>query len=825
MRASRLAALVLSFFAGGIASASAADADKPVTANGATAVSIAASGGLQPLSVKVDLADRLVVILVGNAGRQTVAIDLPPDDVDTTGSLVESISIGDAKRVAHVRVPSKGRPGVSWEAVVAGRDPAVLWAGVTGFAGGEAGELAGEALDLPARDDSGDRIVVLGEVREDLRICGQERTLLTPRVLDPQSLAFRGATMQRLPGEQRDEAERVVASAHGGPADPPLARLLLATGASTAIGAPSAITDGDPSTTWSEGRPSDGHGEFIVMRAPGDVPITRLAITVAPPSPSPHGAAPRTFFLVTENRTIAVTLPEDAWMHPGAAYDIPLADPLQASCLALVLDKAYERPREPHPEVTIAELTAYSPFDAPGGTATLAQVAKALEGGGARGEAAKGVLERAGDAGLAAAVAAYGSLDAPGRALAVDAAIGAGTCEASASLLLAAMGDADREVARKGGEKLERCGKRAAPALLAALRAQDEKQRVNAAKLVAAVAPGEALDALVDVLGEGAGATRQAVRNGVAKAARGAKTQKLAALVTAARKDDARLELLRALEEALPTIATEGDAAIGAIATGTPSMRTRYLLIEPITVLARAGDAPATERLVSMITSDADPAVRAHAAERAAGVAGAITALAHAVDVDEAPRVRAAALDALASTTHRESPVPLGPISRRLASDEWTFVRSAAAATLASFAPDATVDAALEVALADRAPTVRGAVISALAAHGDARATKGIRERLADEHETLEVRLAAASALAALCDRESLELLTKLARRAPLSMASDEDIQIGFAAAEALGRLHPPDLADRLAPLAAKDARVEARMAAERALATTPGCK
>jgi HEAT repeat protein len=783
---------------------------------------IAAAGGLQALRVKLEPESRVVRFTAGGAHGE-VAIDLAADEADGAGAVVDAIAIGEGKRVAHVRVPSKVRPGVAWEAILAGKDPAVLWSGVTGFAGGESGELAGEAVELVPRDDAGNRVVVVGEVREDLHLCGQEHTLLTPRALDPQTLTFRGATMQRLPAEQRDDAERVIASAHGGPAETPLARLLLATGASTAIGAPSAITDGDPTTTWSEGRPGDGHGEFIVMRAPADVPITHLAITIAPPTPSSHGAAPRTFFLVTESRTIAVTLPEDAWMHPGAAYDVPLVEPLRASCLSLVLDKAYERPREPHPEVTIAELTAYSAFDGPG--ATLAQVAKGLGGGGARGEAAKGVLERAGDAGLAAAAAAYEGLDAAGRALAVDAAIGAGSCEASAPLLLVAMGDADREVARKGGEKLERCGRRAVPALLAALRSPDETQRANAARLVASVAPSEALAALVDALGDGTAATRRAVRNGVAKAARGAKSETLAALVNAARKDDARLELLRAVEGALPAITREGDTAIGALAGGAPSMRTRYLLVEPIAAIARAGDAAATARLVAMISSDADPAVRAHAAESATGVSGAVAALGHAVDVDDAPRVRAAALETLATAKGGALSVPLEPIARRLASDEWTFVRSAAATALAAFAPEPRVDTALETALADRDATVRETVIAALAAHGDARATKGIRARLEDEHETLEVRLAAVKALAALCDHESIELLTKTARRAPLPMGSDEDIQLGYAAAEALGRLHPADLAVRLAPLAAKDARIEARTAAARALATTPGCK
>ena len=257
-------------------------------------------------------------------------------------------------------------------------------------------------------------------------------------------------------------------------------------------------------------------------------------------------------------------------------------------------------------------------------------------------------------------------------------------------------------------------------------------------------------------------------------------------------------------------------------------MRMRYLLVgadrRARASGGRRGRGRASRR---SITSDPDPAVRAHAAERAAGVGAAAPALAKAVDKDDAPRVREAALESLASDAAppTRAPLPVASIARRLADDEWTFVRSAAAATLAAFPAEPHVDAALEAALSDQAATVREAVIVALAAHGDAHAAKGVRAKLEDEHEALEVRLAAVRALNSLCDRESLELLTKLAQRAPLPMATDEDIQIGFAAADALGRLHPADLAARLAPLAAKDARAEARMVASRALATSPGCK
>jgi hypothetical protein len=809
-RVAVLGLVTASFALGG-----AAEAQTAATAKAA----IGAAGGLEAVEASVDPTGHSVHFTAGRV-QSDVAVDL--EDPDGAKATVTPVAVGDGRRVLHVRVPSKARPDVAWEALVAGREQAVLWSGATGLARGEEGERAGEALEVPEGGGSATGYVLVGEVREDLRICGQDVTLLSPRALDPKTLTFRGASMQRLPADDREDAERVVASLHGGPADAPLAKLLLATGASSAIGAPSAMTDGDPTTAWSEGRPGDGHGEFVTMRAPSDVPIARLAITVAPPlAPGggilpAHGAAPRTFFLVTDTRTIAVTMPEDAWMHPGNAYDVALVDPIKASCVSLVLDKAYAHGGDPHPEVTIAELTAYSQLDHPG--ARLDEVAKALSGGGARADAAKGVLERAGDAGLAASSAVFASLDPQGRALAIDAAISAGTCEASAPILLAATGDRDREVARKGREKLERCGRRASAALVAAVRGADMTARATAAPLLAEVAPSEAVDPLADALAQGDATTRATVRAALAKAARSTSPAKVGALLQGtARSEDARLELLRALQERLPDAAAPADAAIEALASG--AMRARYLLVGPVASLARAGDAASSARLAKAVTGDPDDAVRAHAAESAGGIGAARGAVLAAID-DPAPRVREAALRAVAGA--KPAP-PVDAIAARLASDEWTFVRAAAAA-LASFAPDARVDAALAQALGDRAATVRAQAIAALAAHGARGAAKAIRERLDEPREDLEARVAAARALATLCDGASVDSLTRLAKNGALPMAKEDEITLGLEAIKALGEMRPADLAKRLAPLAsASDVSAEMKAAVARAMADPDG--
>jgi HEAT repeat protein len=245
-------------------------------------------------------------------------------------------------------------------------------------------------------------------------------------------------------------------------------------------------------------------------------------------------------------------------------------------------------------------------------------------------------------------------------------------------------------------------------------------------------------------------------------------------------------------------------------------------MVGPVASLARAGDAASSARLAKTVTGDPDDAVRAHAAESAGGIGGApsmvLAAVLAAID-DRAPRVREAALITIAAIAGAKPAPPVDAIAARLASDEWTFVRAAAAAALASFAPDARVDAALAQALGDRAPTVRAQAIAALAAHGARGAAKAIRERLDDPHEELEARIAAARALATLCDQASVDSLTKLAINGALPMAKEDEITLGLEAIKALGEMRPADLAKRLAPLSASDVSAEMKAAVARAMA------
>src|SRR4029077_1833788 len=159
-------------------------------------------------------------------------------------------------------------------------------------------------------------------------------------------------------------------------------------------------------------------------------------------------AGPKTFYLVTSAGAFEVTLPVDPWRKPGQGYEVVFPHPVETACLALVLDSAYSRGIA-HPDVGVAELTAYSEFDLPG--ASLDALARRLSSD--RGIAAAQVLERAGKGALPAVSGAYDGLDARGRALAMDVAASFDKCEEAGPLFARGLCETTGGGPRQGGEK------------------------------------------------------------------------------------------------------------------------------------------------------------------------------------------------------------------------------------------------------------------------------------------------------------------------------------------------------------------------------------
>ncbi|HMI83691.1 MAG TPA: HEAT repeat domain-containing protein [Polyangiaceae bacterium] len=740
---------------------------------------------------------------------------------------LESITIGGGRHAIYAHTPSFA----ALLAAVPGGAPEakVIWSGPIGFHKGEPGEQYGDWMEVTEPDEQKNVRVLFGEVREEISICGR-RSILSPQVLDPKDLAFKSARVQRL---RRDERQRAVGlpAVAGSPSVTPGGQILQGAAASSGIGNPGALTDGDPESTWSENRGGEGAGEFLRMNAPEQVAITSLSIVVRPLTKEvPKGAAPRKLWLATPDALFAVTFSEDPWAHAGTSYDVKFPAPLKTRCLAVVLDESYAKGANPDVNVTLAEVTAHTEFD---GKIDPAELAGALAGGQERSRMAAALLARGGEPAYEAVTRVYPELDDAGRVLALEV-IDNAPCSRSAPLYVKAT-----EIGRPGEihhavDRLTRCQRAAAPALIAAIASGQDKQKIQAAHILSLVAPGLAVETLVPLLPAAKPGLRAEYRAALTKASQ----SPLAKDATAAKLGDASLPLVASIDFLRAATAQhrgtpEASSAFARLAKADADFRTRYLLLGPAVELAGMGDARAEAYLIQALTGDTDSHVRARAGELSADLPSALEPLSRALADDDA-RVRDAALGAVvrltdpggAKVTQRAWPPALFPAALRLlASEPFTFVRAHAADALVAGPPGEGVDRPLAAALGDPAPIVRARAIEALGRRRAQPYALEIREVLDNEAEVAEVKARAARALGRLCDQGAADRLTELARKAASLQANADAIAIATSAAAALGQLNPPDLGKRLAPLGDKGAPRIALEMLRSAVGTTDRCR
>jgi HEAT repeat protein len=726
------------------------------------------------------------------------------------------VGIGAGRRAIVVVIPDTGRR-LEWQAVIVapptGTTPKVVFQGWTGFVEGQDGERRGPMVSISEPEAGSGRRIVIGEQREDLALCGRP-AVLAPKLLSPDDLELRPAKVQRLDARERENARRVVArrlpddAAAAGPL------LLRAFAATSAVGRPEALTDGNPETTWSENRGGSGRGEFVLMHAPPELPLRGFELRVRPAKAAvEQGRAPREFWLATSSQLVHVTLPEDAWRTPGARYEVTLDRPLQGDCLALVAESAFDEGKDVR--VTFAELTARSEFDA----TALDGLVGALAGGGERAVAAGSVLRALGAPAFAAVSAAFAKLDEGGRRVALEVIDGA-PCKTSVRVYLRALLGPHRAQRIHARDRIRRCGPEAADQVLAAMGKAKPGAVLVLANELALIAPERAVGAVVARLDTPNVVMRRELRIALARAA---STRRAAPAVREAlssvRSEVAGVDLLRALGPALTAFMPEAGVAFGRLATPQASFRTRYLLLEPASELEQR-DHGARAFLRRSLALDPSPHVRARAASMVARADTFRDELLRAAE-DKEVRVRHAVVETFGE---RRADFAAQSLGRRLASDDWPLVRAAAADALGALRKDPSIDKTLGQALGDDSQHVRAEVIGALGARGAGSFAPQIRERLEDDEETASVRAAAAGALGRLCDTASVELLTGYAKKLNDPLLDPELRPIAALSLEALAHIHPPDLAERLAPLRTAGATPLARRAAEAALREPGSC-
>lgn len=777
-------------------------------------------GGGQPaLSVFVAKGDVQAAVCPGapcTAGA--VSLGVPP--ALRSKPRAEVVPLGAGRRAIVVTAEGGGQ---TFQAVVTapltGNAPKVIFAGLVGMLNGQDGTRSGPMVQVSEAAADGTRRVLVGEQHEGVSLCGRP-TILSPQLLNPQDLELYAAKVQRLSVKERDAARQV--DAVRVPDDEPshAARSVLsALAASTALGAPQALTDGDPETTWSENVGGDGKGEFLVMHAPPELPISGLELAIRPKQKSlPDGAAPETLFVVGPRDVIEVKLPEDAWQSPGARYRIPLEPPLQSSCLAVVLNTSFSSAKTA--QVTLAELSVLSELSA----SRLPELVAALAGGGQRAEAAKSLLVAGGPAAFAAVAEAFPSLDEGGKRVALTV-LDQAPCEQSAPVYVTALTGKIEAQARHAQGRLSRCGAAGGEALAQALAKTDKTDKRSMPLLVAQLTltdPARAVSAFLPLMDEKTVLRRRLLRSALAQAARteAAKPAVRAALADPNTPPAALIDLLRALGDRAPRFLPEAEQALARLQASDASFRTRYLLLGPSAALG-AASAPVQANFRRQLSDDPDPRVRAAALALVTDAKRFQRELLGAI-ADGDLRVREAGARALATP---DAAFATSALSERLREDDWPLVRAAAADALARHPPSGDVDSLLAKAVVDDSSLVRARSIRALAARRATSAKSRIRDRLGDAEEWPEVRAEAAHALGTLCDSDSVDELVAFSKTLGDPMASPHAQLIATASVMSLGRIAPANLAQLLAPLTDPKAPPQARRAAARALATTDRCR
>lgn len=812
-----------------------------------------AAAGQQALGVQVDARGVFARVCAAGAcaGEGGASIAVPAEVRAKLGKArARTIQLQGGRHVIRVEIPGESDSG-TWVLLIAappsgkGTEPLILFNDFTGLAKGEHGEgrakvIFEERADDQKPEDQSVRLLI-GDARDDVNICGRP-TLVSPRALDPQTLTFASSkqvSLQNLPKADRDKALKIKASRVESPAAPESIRLLRATAASSAVDKQFAtLTDGDRESVWAENKSDLGRGEFVSMSSSSDVGIR--SIELALPAESEDTVPPKSLYLATADQLIEIAIPEDANRKKGGVYEAALPSELRTSCITLILEGADGPRGTKNAKVSVGEVTARSALSG----LSMEALSGALAGGDTRAKAAAALLARGGKAAVKAVIDTYPKLDSDGQHLALDV-IESAPCADHLPFFVGLLNNMDatsraKELSRGKPEpeiahaldRIRRCGRAAAPALTALMEDANGRPytKVLAANELALLSPGDAVPVLLKAIGDSNDAARREFRRALSSAAKSerAKTALSDALTPEAFQglsEVVRIDLLRAIGPRLSAV--EGSAqAFSSLATANAPFRTRYLLQVPAAELARAGDASGLAYLQASLRSDADPHVRARAAEAAARVPAMISDLQKAVD-DPEVRVRESAVQAIAqamSEGAQASPALSAVLAKRLSLDSWTMVRAGTASALGALPATPEADRALSGALSDLSPEVRGRALDALGAHKAKPYAEKIRGRQDDPEEQIEVRARATLALASMCDTRSMEDWTKYAHRSIKPM-DERERRMGSAAIAALGIVHPSDLKQRLAPLLSKDAMPVVREMAKAALSAEGACK
>jgi len=760
------------------------DAAQPKAATSPVTLRLDAAG--PALQVSVTAAEPGSILHVG---KLNVALTL----TDVRELHAEVVTLKGGRSVGIVRITANHQNAAALLVRRSNGALESLWTGLLQPAG-DPGERRADALEVADRDGDGATDIVVGTYDERNQICGQERTLLAPRAIDPKTLTLRSVLLNR--SATRTAREEVVATAVSPGADPPpLIRALRPVGASSVEHADprqaeTALTDGDLATAWVEGRGLAGRFEFVSLRwAASGHPIRALAIVPAPAAPhEPTASAgpakwarPRVLSLLGDKGDrILATLPEDP--RPGQRYWIVPKTPLAWSCLTISVDDVFAAAITPNTHAALAEVEAYTDVDFEGG---LARLVEELGQEGTLGDDATQLLTHARGDVVAALVSAWPKLGRVGKRRALRLLFGQPEPDLRAlELLRSALRDAAQEVNKPALELARKSGAAGLAVLLDV--AHDATPQGDEAAMAFARAGGTAaFEGLLGVLLVQGGSERPALRDALWTAYRstGATASALLArwLSDAAKAPSiaARAALALALSR-LPEAQGDALSLLRVGATTAAEFSDQWRLVQAAAALPSE---PATDAWLEALARDAKTwmlRAAALAALQARQSASAPSSAERALS-DAYPRVRAAAIKVLGTSSTK-----FELVAQHAREDKWFLVRAAAVDALP------TVPAGVQVmtaALKDKTPTVRATAVRALLRAHAVSAWKAIKGMVENAEEYPEVIGAGIGFARGLCVTAAAPSLQAVVVRGLRPEAWSADQELALAALETLSAL------------------------------------